>query len=308
MAVLLSLDPWAEGGTKLEVAKGGAGSPLENEFFTLGTDTGISLALLREHYDAVGSMLHCPTLAQREGKRPPNASRFKRRLGEVVTYLDAVLGSPIFDLNTVTLHAHRQCERCSYRIREPDMGDDGRAEAKCPECRLSNLASIRLGKHLKRTGEAWHLEFDEEEVKNNELIPATWPLELKSPLERYLAVHRMVLLRPGPKDRPEPDALWISQRGGPMGVDAVQFQIKERTMEEFGVALNPHSFRTNTATAVARFNPDYITDVMSILGHRDPKTSELHYNKARMMDAGQHYHSELSTRRRAIRTAARGHK
>ena len=145
MAVLLSLDPWAEGGIKLEVAKGGEGTPGENEFFNLGTDTGISLKLLRDHYDAVGGMLHSPTMAQREGKKPRTAARFRKRLDEVIAYLEAVLASPIFDLNTLALHPNRLCERCGYRIREPELDTENRAEATCPGCRLT----YDLVRHLK---------------------------------------------------------------------------------------------------------------------------------------------------------------
>jgi hypothetical protein len=145
MSVLLSLDPWAEGGIKVEIAKGGIGTPLENEFFSLGTDTGVSLKLLREHYDAVGNMLHSPTMAQREGKKPPTAARFRKRLEEVIAYLEAVLASPIFDLNTLALHPHRACERCDYRIREPELDAENRAEATCPECRLT----YDLVRHVK---------------------------------------------------------------------------------------------------------------------------------------------------------------
>ena len=85
-------------------------------------------------------------------------------------------------------------------------------------------------------------------------------------LERYLDVHRKVLLIGSKGVRAEADALWIAKGGAPMATNVLAYRTTKRTEEEFGTAINPHAFRHMAATTIAIEEPDNITAVPAILG------------------------------------------
>lgn len=158
--------------------------------------------------------------------------------------------------------------------------------------RLGNLASITIGSHLQRRGAEWWLTFDKREVKGGEPLEYIWPCDLVAALERYLEVHLKALLA-APTSPGDLDALWVGKGGRPMGYDAISYQIKSRTKEEFGKAINPHAFRHTAATTMATADPENVAFAANILGHSSPKTYEQHYNKANMASAAVGYHEVL---------------
>ena len=95
--------------------------------------TVLSLSILKRHYDAVGSYLHMPTLRQIEAEGTQSSDRLHARLQEIVTYVDRVLKSPVFNINFGTFAAI-DCKRCGQiiRCRMPHSG--GIARAVCREC------------------------------------------------------------------------------------------------------------------------------------------------------------------------------
>ena len=94
--------------------------------------------------------------------------------------------------------------------------------------RLKNFAMMRLGRHLTRSGACWRILFGADETKSHVAYEALLPSALVPHLERYLAVHRPVLLRgeciSGAADArpiaeqevpidPALDAVWVSEAG-----------------------------------------------------------------------------------------------
>ena len=63
--------------------------------------------------------------------------------------------------------------------------------------RRRNLAMMRLGRHLMKVGGRWRIVFGAEETKTHVPYEAVLPAALGPRLERYLDVHRPVLLRAG---------------------------------------------------------------------------------------------------------------
>jgi len=161
--------------------------------------------------------------------------------------------------------------------------------------RIKNFASITLGRNLQRRGEAWWLAFEPEEMKAKRPLECPWPDELQEHLERYLDVHRMVLL-----DGSASNALWVAKGGAGMTSMVLGHRITKRTEDEFGAAINPHTFRHIAATTIATDDPENITGVAGVLGHATLETSEKHYNKAKMIDAVRRYQVTL----RAARSSA----
>jgi integrase len=83
-----------------------------------------------------------------------------------------------------------------------------------------------------------------------------------------------------------------------MALEAVTYQVLDRTEAEFGEGINPHLFRSIAATTIASVTPDNVTDVAGVLGHASLAVSEKYYTKARTVEAGRAYHGTISTLRR----------
>lgn len=162
--------------------------------------------------------------------------------------------------------------------------------------RLSNLTSITIGGRLQRQGDTWSLAFPGSETKGGRPIDLVWPPELSEALERYITVHRDVLMAAGTSQ--PADALWVARGGKPMGSDAIAAQINARTKEEFGTAINPHAFRHIAATTIATHDPEHAANTAAVLSHASLKTTEKHYNKAKQHDAAERVHEVHKALRR----------
>lgn len=171
--------------------------------------------------------------------------------------------------------------------------------------RSANLAAITLGRHLERRGEAWRLRFEPDETKTAVVIECAWPAELDDALELYLEVHRPRLLAGAKPSRVPTQGLWVSRQGTAMTSDAIAYQIEGRTKEEFGTAINPHTFRHIAATTIATSNPAGATDIMTVLGHSNMRMSEKHYNRAQMLAAASSLQGTIGDMRKPLRKGRR---
>jgi integrase/recombinase XerD len=176
--------------------------------------------------------------------------------------------------------------------------------------RRRNLAMMQLGRHLMKVSGCWRIVFAAEETKTRVPYEAPLPAALGPRLERYLDVHRPVLLRGEPADGnrdPPPihadlDAVWVSEDGIQLEYEAVAYQIVFRTQREFGSSVSPHMFRDCAATAVAIDNPKHIGDASLILGHAGHRTTEKHYNHARSLEASRRHAAMLASLRESLRS------
>jgi integrase/recombinase XerD len=175
--------------------------------------------------------------------------------------------------------------------------------------RRRNFARIELGRHLVAEGDTYWIRFDGCETKTGEPIDAPLPLALAPYLQRYLSIHRPLLLaRNGrwkrvdhPFGQPN-DALWISQDGSAMTEIAVYFRIRARTQVRFRRSINPHLFRDSAATSIAIEDPEHVHIVRSILGHTTLRTGERYYIHAQTLEASRRYqHRILELRRESGR-------
>jgi integrase len=163
--------------------------------------------------------------------------------------------------------------------------------------RRANLASIIIGEHLSRSGNGWWLSFDPASTKGGRRLEFSFPDQLVPSLERYLDVHRKVLLKCSRKTLPPTDALWISQHGTHMTGCAIAIQIKARTEDGLGMATNPHKFRHTCATTIATSDASRTCDIMDTLGHSSGRAAEKYYNKAKMVDAGRRHQQTKNAKR-----------
>lgn len=71
-----------------------------------------------------------------------------------------------------------------------------------------------------------------------------------------------------------------------MSPDGAYQAICQRTLTEFGIAVNPHLIRDEAQTMWAFENPRQIRAACALLSHADPKIGPRHYNQAKSITAG----------------------
>jgi hypothetical protein len=153
--------------------------------------------------------------------------------------------------------------------------------------RKRNIKGMYLGiTFIRETGRYW-LRFPAGQTKTRRSIDLPCPAALTPAFDRYIEVHRRVLLSraSSPEHDPSLHAVWISAAGRPMGDTAIHRVTTTRTWAEFGKAVNPHLFRDCAATTIAIDDPACVQIVMHILGHTRLTTGERHYNQARGIEA-----------------------
>ncbi len=164
--------------------------------------------------------------------------------------------------------------------------------------RRANITAIEIGTQLRRRGEHWWLAFEGAAMKGNRRFECSVPEDLTPKLDRYVEVHRPVLIDCTRKALAPTKALWISKQGTPMTASAIAYQIKARTEEEFGKPISPHAFRRIYATDIATVDPAHATDIGLGLAHAAMKTSERYYNMAKMVNAGNKHQATIEELRK----------
>ncbi|NUB43171.1 hypothetical protein GEU84_002145 [Fertoebacter nigrum] len=88
----------------------------------LGTDRVLDLATLNEHYDALGSFLHLPTIKQLEKGRGHDEAKVRARCMQIYEALEPVVNSSFNASFSVT--GQIECMKCGQNIRRR-MGLEG---------------------------------------------------------------------------------------------------------------------------------------------------------------------------------------
>lgn len=171
--------------------------------------------------------------------------------------------------------------------------------------RRRNFHGMVICRHLLRAGESWRFAFAAGETKGRQAIERSFPASLMTPMKRYLEVHRPKLLTAckgaGSADRREaPLRLWISNYGNPLSLSGFAAHIGQHTLERFGWAMDPHSFRHCLATTLAKDNPEAVWLAMCILDHTDFAITDRYYIVAQREAAHQCYAALLENLRKGL--------
>jgi len=168
--------------------------------------------------------------------------------------------------------------------------------------RLRNFASIVLGTHLVQQSGRWWLRFAASETKAKQLYEVAFPRLLVSELDRYLTVHRPVLLA-GESGQlsPSTNALWVSEVGTRLESGALAARIRKHTKEALGASIPPHWFRDAAATSIAVEDPQHVCDAHHLLGNT-LSTTEKYYNQASSLEASRRHQAMLA----ALRSSMKG--
>lgn len=169
--------------------------------------------------------------------------------------------------------------------------------------RRRNLAAMRVGHHLMRTGNHWHTVFTSDETKTHEPYEAPLPDFLAPYVERYIDEIRCRI--PGAGSH---DGLWASAKGCPMTESWLYETVRRRTSAALGKAINLHLFRDIAATEVAYRAPERIGMARDLLGHRDLRAIDKHYIQASQIQAGRAYGQALLAERDDLMQKDRKHR
>lgn len=154
--------------------------------------------------------------------------------------------------------------------------------------RRRNFAGIKINRHLIKNQNGYLLAFDASETKTHRPLEFAVPDDLAEPLARYIAEFRPILLGDTQSAR-----LWITERGEPYTERGFSEKIWQITTRAFGQPLRPHAFRHIAATSIATDDPEHARIIAPILGHTTLRSADMHYNRARQIDAGRLYQESL---------------
>ena len=158
--------------------------------------------------------------------------------------------------------------------------------------RLGSFASLTIGESLINTPTGMRIALAASDTKERRPYDCPCPEDLWPYMDRYLTVIRPRLLGQG-----ESNAMWVSMRGTALSGSAIHYQINKITRRLFGQPINPHLIRDCVLTADAADRPENIRAWSRLLGHRDLRTGEDHYNHATAISAGRQHFKVINTLR-----------
>lgn len=154
--------------------------------------------------------------------------------------------------------------------------------------RLSDFAALTLGESLM-VNSGW-ATIVVHETKNGDGHVTPWPRKLLSDLQEYLQVYRPYLVNGGPDD----GRVWIGRDGWPLTTGGLSRQVGDVTERLFGQRINPHLLRDCCVTSIVEADPREAPRASALAGHRDPRTTERHYQHASSFTAADIIHKMLN--------------
>ncbi|MFN0192001.1 MAG: hypothetical protein ACKVP5_08475 [Aestuariivirga sp.] len=153
--------------------------------------------------------------------------------------------------------------------------------------RRKNAVALVIGRHITWTAEGWRLILPAAEVKNREAYDHRVPAEVGALLDRYVAVHRPILLAAGNGRMGSGSApyLWVTQYGTLPTPEGFAQIISNETAKAFGKPVPPHFFRDSAMTSWAMDLPKQVCGGKHLLGNRSFAVVESAYNMAGSSDA-----------------------
>src|SRR5262245_25152836 len=148
--------------------------------------------------------------------------------------------------------------------------------------RIKNFATLRIGQSIQKIGGHWWLIIEFKQTKTRRRDERRVPEFMTEIIDRYVDKYRPILLR---KDMEE-SAFWISStRGAQFTIKNMGTLISKITKQTLGVDVSPHLFRMAAATIAAVYGTSTPYLASGVLGHRDERITEEHYNRARSLHA-----------------------
>lgn len=151
--------------------------------------------------------------------------------------------------------------------------------------RIKNFAALILADTFVNVGGRWWLHILAENTKSHRMDERQVPEFVTEIVNKYIDVHRPVLCR-----GIEHSSLWVSSTTGrQMTTKNLATLISKLTREMLGVDVSPHLFRTAGASTAAIYGGKLPYLASALLGHRDKRVTEEHYNFSTSLSAGEEY-------------------
>jgi len=147
--------------------------------------------------------------------------------------------------------------------------------------RIKNFANLRLGQSIQKIGGRWWLIVDFKQSKTRRRDERQVLEFMTGIIDRYVEQYRPILLGQNTGE----SAFWISTRGAQFTIKNMATLISKITEQTLGVDVSPHLFRMAAATTAAVYGTSTPHLASGVLGHRDERITEEHYNRARSLHA-----------------------
>jgi integrase len=160
--------------------------------------------------------------------------------------------------------------------------------------RIKNFAALGIATTFVNIDGRWWLHVPAGDTKTDRVDQRQVPQFITDLVNKYVNTYRAVLSR-GNAEEP---ALWISSTTGrQMTTKNLGTLISKLTRETIGVDVSPHLFRTAGSSTAAVYGGRYPYLGSALLGHRDSRIDEEHYNRATSLEAGDTYAAITKTYR-----------
>ena len=152
--------------------------------------------------------------------------------------------------------------------------------------RIKNFAALAITGTFINVEGRWWLRIPTDDTKSHRVDARQVPEFITEVLDKYINTHRPILAR----GNEEQVALWISSTTGRrLTTKNLGTLISKLTLKTIGVDVSPHLFRTAGASTAAICGGSHPHLASGLLGHRDSRVTEEHYNCAMGLSAGQEY-------------------
>jgi integrase len=152
--------------------------------------------------------------------------------------------------------------------------------------RVKNFAALTIADTFINIDGRWWLHIPSDDTKTHRVDERQVPEFITDVVNRYIKAHRLVLCC----GVAEQFALWVSSTTGrQLTTKNLGTLISKITREAIGVDVSPHLFRTAGASTAAVYGGNHPHLASAVLGHRDPRVNEEHYNRAMSLSAGEEY-------------------
>jgi integrase len=154
--------------------------------------------------------------------------------------------------------------------------------------RLKNFADLEIGRNFVEIKGSWWIVLSASETKEGRPDERRIDDLLQPALDRYLKKYRPILAEADQLTT----ALWLSSNdGASMSYAGVERVLTETTRTTVGIAVSPHLFRTAIASSAAIHGGANPHLASALLHHTDAHVTEVHYNRASSISAGDNLRS-----------------
>lgn len=146
MQLLIDIYPYADKGSSVAYGREDDFGVAPKQMTSLGTERVFGLRAIKDHYDALGSYLHMPTLKQLEESGAPDLDKLRIRCATIIGLLDGVLSSAVF-VSNFGIFSSIECMNpaCGKPVRRRIPIGQTALILACRECAMAYEVSVDAG-------------------------------------------------------------------------------------------------------------------------------------------------------------------